>query len=218
MKEPNIIPWYGNIPPKLQQMLFDYMDVVNHLLALGLYKKAGLETHYYPLAPGDDSGKRKPIPPHRELRDVAKLWFMGHYGGKYAMHHLNSAASFAMQQIKSWRSLGGDITTVPHLRKPIARLDNDLYSIKETSPDGTMRIRITLAPHESVSLGLKVNHRHFAEWSRNRAGALVILPDGLRLCFTDDMSFRRSGKTAAYDSTLDVLSSPAEMGSREKWI
>jgi hypothetical protein len=199
MKEPNIIPWRGDIPNKLQQMLLDYMDIANHLLALGLHKKVGLETHYYPLAPDDDSGKPKPIPADRELRDLARSWFVQNYKGKYALHYLDSAASFAMQQIRSLRSLGGDITVVPHLRKPIARLDNDLYAIKEIYPNGTMRLRITLAPHQSVSMDLRVHHRHFAEWSQGRAGALVILPDVLRLCFTDDESFKKSAKMAAYD-------------------
>jgi hypothetical protein len=199
VKEPGVIPWRGNIPNELQQMLLDYMDIVNHLLALGLYKKVGLETHYYPLAPDDDSGKPKPVPAYRELRDLAKPWFVENYEGKYAVHYLDSAASFAMQQIKAWRSQGGDITAVPHLRKPIARLNNDLYTIKETSPDGAMRIRITLAPREHVAMDIKAHHRHFAEWSQNRAGALVILPDGLRLCFTDDAPVKKSSKMVAYD-------------------
>ena len=199
MNEPDIIPWNGRIPDKLLRMLPDYMDIVNHLLALGLYKKVGLEVHYYPLAPDDDSGKPKPIPPYRELRDLAKAWFIKHYKGRYQVHYLDSAASFAMQLIRSWRSNGGDITAVPHLRKPIARLNNDMYMIQRGETDGTMRIRITLAPREYVVMDIKVNHRHFAEWSQNRAGALVVLPDGLRLCFTDDASVKRSARTVAYD-------------------
>ncbi len=199
VKEPDTIPWHGDIPTKLQQMLFDYVDIANHLLALGLHNKVGLEIHYYPLAPADDSGKPKSIPADRELRDLAKPWFVEHYKGRYAVHYLDSAASFAMQQIKSWRSLGGDITAVPHLRKPIARLNNDLYTIQEMRPDGKMRIRITLAPWEHVVMEIKVNHRHFARWSQNRPGALVILPDGLRLCFADDAPVRRSSRTVAYD-------------------
>jgi hypothetical protein len=49
-------------------------------------------------------------------------------------------------------------------------LNNDLYSIQESKPDGTMRIRITIAPHQS----------------------LVIVPYGLRLCFTDDTPVPKS--------------------------
>ncbi len=180
-------------------MLFDYMDMVNHLLAFGLHNKVGLETHYYPLASGDASGKPKPIPADRELRALAKPWFVEHYKGRYAVHYLDSAASFAMQQIKSWRSLGGDITALPHLRRPIARLNNDLYTIKEMAPDGTMRVRITLGPQRHIVIDIKVNHRHFAEWSQDCPGALVILPDGLRLCFTSDAVVRRSPGTVAYD-------------------
>ncbi len=198
-------------------MLFDFMDMVNHLLALGLHKKVGLETHYYPPAPEDDSGEPKPIPADRELRELAKPWFVGNYEGKYAVHYLDSAASFAMQQIRSWRSLGGDVNAVPHLRKPIARLNNDLYTVKEMSPDGTMRIRITLAPREHVVMDLRAYHRHFAEWSQNRAGALVVLPDGLRLCFTDDSSFKKSSKTVATTSTSSGWSSPGVMVSRRRW-
>lgn len=88
---------------------------------------------------------------------------------------------------------------VPHLRKPIARLDRDLYAIKKVSADGSMRIRITLAPGEHVVMDIRVHHRRFAEWSTDRAGALVILPNGLRLCFTDHTTVERSSRTAAYD-------------------
>jgi hypothetical protein len=57
-----------------------------------------------------------------------------------------------MQQIQSWRTNGGDITATPHLRKPIAMLNNDLYTIQESKSDGTMGIRITTAPHQNKSL------------------------------------------------------------------
>jgi hypothetical protein len=108
-----------------------------------------------------------------------------------------------MQLIRSWRSLGGDITAIPYIRKPIARLNNDLYTIQDIKPDGTMQIRITIAPHKSVIMNLKVNHRHFIEWSFNRAGALVTVPYGLRLCFTGDIKVHKSKESAAYDFNFD---------------
>lgn len=199
MNEPDVIPIDCSIPPELFLMMDDYRIITNHLIASGLYHKIGIEKHYYPLAETDTSGKPKPIPPDRELRDINKEWFTGHYKGKYAAHYLDSAALFAMQLIKSWRTNGGDITATPHVRKPIARLNNDLYTIQESKPDGTMRIRITTAPHKSVVMDIKANHRHFSEWSQNRAGALVIVPYGLRLCFTDDTKVTKSKESAAYD-------------------
>ncbi|MFZ2412273.1 MAG: hypothetical protein WAW23_11930 [Candidatus Methanoperedens sp.] len=199
MKESNVIPVNCPIPPELLSMMEDYKIITNHLINSGLHHKIGLEKHYYPLAKTDTSGKPKPIPPDRELRDINKPWFIEHYKSKYAVHYLDSAASFAMQLIRSWRSLGGDITATPHIRKPIARLNNDLYTIQDSKPDGTMRIRITTAPHKSVVMDTKINHRRFSEWSLTRPGALVIVPSGLRLCFTDDTTVSKSTESAAYD-------------------
>jgi len=203
VREPDVIPVNCVIPPELFSMMEDYKAIANHLINFGLHHKIGLETHYYPLSETDKTGKPKPIPPERELRDLNKKWFNEHYKGKYAAHYLDSAASFAMQQIKSWRTNGGDITSIPHIRKPIARLNNDLYTIQESKPDGTMKIRITVAPRKSVVMDIKVNHRHFTEWSLNRPGALVIVPYGLRLCFTDDSKIPKAKESAAYDFNFD---------------
>jgi len=104
-----------------------------------------------------------------------------------------------MQLIKSWRTNGGNITATPYLRKPIGRLDNDLFTIQISESDGTFQIRITLAPHKSIIINTKVHHRHWQEWSQNRAGALVIVPDGLRLCYTDDAKVPKSKESVAYD-------------------
>jgi len=163
-------------------MLDDYQIILNHLLSLGVYTKSRGE---------------------RELRDFAKPWFLKHYRGRYASHYLDSAASFASQQIESWRSLGGDITSIPHIRKPIARLNNDLYTIKEVRSDGWMLLRITIAPRELVLLPIKVNHRHFSEWVSNRPGTLVILPDGIRLCFTPETTPPISSESVAVDLNFD---------------
>ena len=160
-QEPDTIAVNCAIPNKLLLMLDDYRTVSNHLLNFGLYTKSRNE---------------------RELRNSTKPWFLKHYEGKYAIHYLDSAASFANQQIQSWRALGGDITSTPHITKPIARLNNDLYTIKEMASDGTILLRITIAPHESILLTIKINHRHLAECSLNNPGALVILPDVIRLC------------------------------------
>jgi hypothetical protein len=204
VNEPDVIPVNCPISPELILVMEDYKTIANHLINSGLYHKTGMEKHYYPLAETDTTtGKPKPIPPERELRDINKEWFNEHYKGKYAAHYLDSASSFAMQQIKSWRTNGGDITATPHLRKPIARLNNDLYTIQESMPDGTMKIRITIAPYQSVIMDIKVNHRHFAEWSLNRKGVLVIIPYGLRLCFTDDVKVPKEKESAAYDFNFD---------------
>ncbi len=203
MNEPDVIPVECEIPSELLSMMQDYKIIANHLISSGLYHKTGLEKHCYALAYTDKSGKPEPIPPERELRDLNKEWFVEHYKGKYAVHYLDSAASFAMQQIQSWRTNGGDITAVPHIQKSIARLNSDLYTILKSKPDGAMRIRITTAPHKSLIMDIKVTHRHFSEWSLNRKGALVIVPYGLRLCFTDDTKVEKSKESAAYDFNFD---------------
>ncbi len=200
MKEPNVIPVNCPIPPELISMMEDYKSIVNHLIAFGIHHRIGLEKHYYPLAVGDDSGKPKPIPPFRELRDGNMGWFCEFYG-KYPVHYLGAASSFAMQLIKSWRTLGGDITAIPHLRKPIARLDNDLYKID--IKDNKLQIKIVVAPCKSVVIETKVYHKHWSEWSQNRKGVLVIVPDGLRLCFTDDTDVPKAKESVAYDFNFD---------------
>ena len=193
---PDTIPINCEIPSELHAMMIDYKSIVNHLITFGIHHKLGLERHYYPIAVGDNSGKPKPIPPFRELRDGNLVWFKEFYG-KYPVHYLGSASSFTMQLIKSWRTLGGDITALPHLRKPIARLDNDLYSIKKTG--NKLQIEVKTAPRKSIVIETEVNHRHWGAWSQNRNGALVIVPDGLRLCFTDDTDVPKVKESVAYD-------------------
>ena len=197
---PDTIPINCAIPVELFDVMADYKDIVNHLITFGIHHKLGLERHYYPLAVGDDSGKPKSIPPFRELRDGNMAWFREYYG-KYPVHYLGAASSFAMQLIKSWRTLGGDITAIPHLRKPIARLDNDLYSIKKTG--NKLQIEIKTAPRKSVVIETEVTHRHWNEWSQNRKGSLVIVPNGLRLCFTDDTDVPKEKESVAYDFNFD---------------
>jgi len=200
LNEPDVIPINCDIPSELHVMMDDYKSIVNHLLAFGIHHKVGLEKHYYPLASTDTSGKPKPIPPFRELRDGNMAWFKEYYG-KYPVHYLGAASSFAMQLIKSWRTLGGDITSIPHLRKPIARLDNDLYTINKIN--NKLQIEIKTAPRKSVVIETEVNHRHWAVWSQNRKGALVIVPDGLRLCFTDDTNVPKEKESVAYDFNFE---------------
>ncbi len=197
--EPDVIPVNCNIPIELHIMMKDYKDIVNHLLAYGIHYKIGLKKHYYPLSETDDSGKQKSIPAFRELRDSNKEWFDTNYKGEYATHYLDSAASFAMQLIASWRTNGGDITAIPHLRKSIGRLNNDLYTIQKSESNGTFQIRITVAPHKSVVINTKINHNHWSEWSQNREGALVIVPDSLRLCYTNDTLISKAKESVAYD-------------------
>ena len=198
--DPDVIPINYPIPSELQAMMVDYKSIVNHLLSFGIHHKIGMERHYYPIAVGDDSGKPKPIPPFRELRDGNMAWFREYYGN-YPVHYLGAASSFAMQLIKSWRTLGGDITAIPHLRKPIARLDNDLYTIKKI--DNKLQIEIKTAPRKSVVIETNVTHRHWNAWSQNRNGALVIVPDGLRLCFTDDADVPKAKASVAYDFNFE---------------
>jgi hypothetical protein len=195
-KEPDTIAVNCTIPDKLRLMLDDYRIIANHLLSFGLYAKSRNE---------------------RELRDITKPWFLKHYSGKYAIHYLDSAASFASQQIESWRSLGGDIATIPHIGKSIARLNNDLYTIKEMASDGTMLLRITIAPHESVLLPIKVNHRHFSEWIFNRPGTLIILPDGIRLCFTPEATTPPSSESVAVDLNFDRVTMARSDGQMKQF-
>lgn len=206
---PDTIPIKCDIPPELHTMMEDFVIMTNHFISYGIQAKIGLEKHYYPIAEGDESGKLKPIPVSRELRDahINQEWFNKFYREKgkekYHSHYLHSATSFAIQHIKSWRRLGGDITSIPHLRKPIARLDSSLFKIQRSG--NKLKIHIVIAPHNYVNLEAIVNHNHWNEWSQNRQGELVIVPDGLRLCFTDDTPIPKSKESAAYDFNFDRI-------------
>ena len=204
---PDTIPIKCEIPPELQAMMKDFVIITNHFISYGIHAKIGYEKHYYPLAITDISGKQKLIPMNRELRDAPlnKEWFDKNYreknNEKYHSHYRHSAAAFASQMIKSWRTNGGDITATPHLRNPIARLDSFLFTIKRNK--NNLHIRIAIAPRNYVTIEAIVNHKHWNEWSLNRSGELVIVPSGLRLCFTDDIDVPKAKESVAYDFNFD---------------
>lgn len=201
--EPDTIPWDGPIPTELVSAMPDSLAIVNHLIALGLRYKVGVETHYYHV-PVDASGcsgelKDVPIPPERELRDLAREWFHAHY--KYQTHWLDSAACFAMARIVGWRRLGGDITNIPYQHAPVIFLNNDMFSVEHVSGE-TYRVVVKMFPNKPpVSVEIIVQHRHASHWLNRHQGALVILPHGLRFTGTNPTRVVKSpsSKTAAFD-------------------
>ncbi len=145
-------------------MLSDFRGMTNHLIAYALHHR--LSSSF-------------------ELRDRNYGWFHENYGGRYAVHFLHSASSFAMQHVKGWRKLGGDTTRLPHVERPVARLDQELVKVKEKEGDHLV-LQVTLAPRQWARLDLTVHHKHYSEWSRSKMGEIVIVPDGVRLGFQHD--------------------------------
>lgn len=204
---PDTIPIKCVIPDELLEMMSDFKVMVNHFMALGIQAKNSQERHYYPLVAGDESGKPKLIPLSREMRDnpINQEWFDKYYrekyNEKYHSHYLHSATAYATQLIKSWQEKGGDITATPYIRNPVARLDSSLFKIKRTGRK--LKIRIVIAPRHYVAINAVVNHRHWNNWSKNREGELLIVHDGVRLCFTDETPVIKSKESVAYDFNMD---------------
>ena len=198
MPEPDTLPWNGPVPEAFEQVFVDFASIVNHVLALGLQKKVGLMPEHHT---GRD-GTEKPAFPDSVLKKLALPWFNEHYAGRLHSHYLDSACTFAMARIKDWRISGGNITNVPYQHKPIIFLNNDLWSLV---PLGNGRVRLTIktAPGKTVEWDFAVHHRKFSEWSAGRAGALVILPHGVRVTYSyPGCRIQRNPKTVAFDTNM----------------
>ncbi|MDE1822171.1 MAG: transposase [Euryarchaeota archaeon] len=170
-----------SLPPEVVAMLSDFRAMSNHLIA---------HAHHHHLDSAFD------------LRERNYAWFRQNYEGRYAIHYLHSAASFAAQHAKSWRKLGGDTTRLPHVESPIARLDQMLVKTK-VKEENHLVLQLTLAPRQWVLLDLRVHHKHWAEWSVSRMGELVIVPDGVRLTFQYDDVHTVGKGFAAVDLNFD---------------
>ncbi|MDE1822559.1 MAG: hypothetical protein KGI98_17115, partial [Euryarchaeota archaeon] len=169
------------LPPEVVAMLADFRAMTNHLIAYALHHRLS--------SPFD-------------LREQSYRWFHENYGGRYAVHYLHSACSFAAQHVKSWRKLGGDTTHLPHIERPVARLDQELVKVKAKEGNHLV-LQITLAPHQWVLLDLTVHHKQYADWSRSKMGELVFLPDGVRLTFQHDEVHTVGKGFAAIDLNFD---------------
>lgn len=182
--EPDVIPVKCELPAKMETMLEDFQTIVNHLVNVGLFWRTTNEW---------------------DLREAGKSWFAKHYGKRYASHYLHSASSVAQQLIETWRSSGGDITATPRLRKPLARLNRELFKVMEIRRNGTLLLRITLAPYEWVLVRAKASHRRFANWSSRPLGALLVLPEGVRLCFKGEAAVQEQAGSVAIDFNFNRI-------------
>ncbi len=153
------IPVDCPVSAELQSMLLDFRDMVNRLISWGLYERV-----------------RDP----REMRDLNYQWFRKENGGRYAAHYLHSACSVACELLSSWDKLGGDTSSRPYIRRPFARLDQELVKVERRDNHG-IRIRITLAARQYTYVEAKVNHRFWNEYLGYRLGELTVVPAGVRL-------------------------------------
>ena len=132
-------------------MLSDFKDMTNHLLAYALHNR---------------------ITDAFKLRDSQYDWFHKNYNGRYAVHYLHSASSYAMGIAKSWREVGK--SRLPHLKRPVARLDQELVKC-ESIGDYGLRFRITLAPRKFAYVEIPfIHHKKFKAWSQYKIGEITI--------------------------------------------
>lgn len=146
-------------PDELKTMLGDFQNITNHLISYALYKRT---TSVF------------------ILRDEQYEWFRENYGGKYAVHYLHSACSYAMGIVKSWREVGQ--AKLPHLYRSVARLDQMLVKVKEITSN-SVKLQITVAPRQYVIVDLDIKHRKFREWSKYKLGEITIHKDTVDLPF-----------------------------------
>ncbi len=137
-----IIPVDCPVPEDLQAMLVDFRDMVNRLISWGLFERVR-------------------DPP--EMRDRNYEWFREKYGGRYAAHYLHSACSVASDLLSSWDEIGGNTSSRPYVKKPFARLDQELVKVERRDREG-VRIRVTLAPRHYAYVESPVNHWFWNEY------------------------------------------------------
>lgn len=142
------------LPDEILAMLADFKNMTNHILAYALQQR---------------------IRGAFKLRDVQYAWFVKHYGGRYAVHYLNSAASYANSVANSWRKIGK--SKFPHLTRGVAKLDQMLVKVKVLTPTN-IKLQITIAPKQFIVLNLPVYHKKFARYSKYKMGEITIHESG----------------------------------------
>ncbi len=138
-----------------------------------------------------------------EMSRLNRDWFERKYRDAYAAKYLDSACSVASQLLHSWRKLGGCTSRRPYLRKAFARLKQNLVKV-EYLGHGSVRLRITLAPRQWISLEARVHHKNWQEYldSCCKFGELTIVPNGVRLLFQIPDERMDSERAAGVDLNL----------------
>ncbi len=176
-----VIPVDYPLPAELQAMLPDFTEMVNRLISWGLYER---------------------VHDPREMRDRNYGWFREVYGGQYAAHYLHSSCSVACELLSSWDQLGGNMSSRPYVKRPFARLDQELVKVERRDNDG-VHIRITLAPRQYAYVEAKVHHRFWNEYLCYKLGELTVVPDGIRLLVQVPDERLVTDRVAAVDLNFD---------------
>lgn len=157
---------------RLLQAMSDFRDIVNHLI--------GYATHFN-------------ITSDFDLRDENRDWFLKHYS--YAKHWLNSASTFAIGVVRSWRELGGN---KPHLVRPVLHLDQMTFKFKDNV------LRLTLKPREFIYIPIKIRD---SKYVYSKLGELTITMDNICLAYqystiAPSSMFVRVGVDSNYKSLI----------------
>ena len=167
--------------PELLAAMDLFREVTNHLIAYELQHRT-----------------RSPY----KLRDANYAWFREHVHGRLAVHYLHSAASFANGIVKSWRKVGE--ARLPHLYKPVLRLDQMLARVKRKDSKG-IKLQVTLAPRQYAMLDLRVKHKHWKDWSQFKLSEVTIRTDSVELPFQTQEIHTKAKHSAGIDLNFPVV-------------
>jgi hypothetical protein len=160
---------------EISTMLNDLQKITNHLVLYALYNRT----------------KNK-----YDLKNQQYIWFCDNYKGKYAIHYLNSACSYAMDIVISWRKIGK--SRLPYLHQPLVRLDKML--LREFKYDGkNLNLRITISPFKYVYIVLKVRHKKWKEYFQYKLGEITIHRDYINFPFHVPNEKKQSNNLSGID-------------------
>jgi putative transposase len=104
------------------------------------------------------------------LRRKVKPWFDARYS--YAKHHINPLCRTAVALLRSYRKKHGDLA-MPRARRLAMRIDSELFRVA-ANRDGTVSIRVTLAPFNYEFITFTPSHKKWSEYNSGRVCELLL--------------------------------------------
>lgn len=161
----------------------DFQAMVNHLISWGLHSK---------------------IHDKFDMWKETKVWFDKTWRPKYLAHYHEAACAYASQQLQGWKELGGNTSSLPYLKKPLARLRQDLFELSIKGEDLTLRVK--LAPRQPpVLLQTRFLHGKRREYLKGDIGEVTIGEGGIILAFGFENARPIAKKLAGVDLNLSEI-------------
>lgn len=169
-------------------MLADFKDMVNWIVSWALN------------SPRTHGRKGRRVFDKYKICAATTGWFEARWHGQYAAHYHEAACSVASQQLTSWLALGGNTSSLPYLRRPMARLRADLVRTELKGRD--LKLRVVLAPRQFVFLMGKANHDKLSEYAMGTIGEIVLFDDKVNLVWRLQDRRPRARKVCATDTNI----------------